>query len=128
MTLTFDQWLDLLKVAFVAAASLLAFGKFMQRADKPQSQAHGDEHDEALGTRINAIDKRVGAVEVRMERAGGEMSRLATIVQAWDTKMRELFIDKDLCGAQMHESESDRRQIRSELERIWRVINSKGGG
>lgn len=124
--LTFDQGVRLLEVIFIAGAALLAFGKFMQRVDRPQTQLQGNrDHVDSI-VLIAALDKRVTAGEVRMERAGKEMSDLATYVQGFDAKMRLIFPAQGECDAKMHESESDRKQIRTEIERIWQVINRKG--
>lgn len=135
--LTFDQWLNLAKAAFVLMASILAFGKFMQRAESPrQSQLQGNQDHTDLITLISALDKRVvalerelaapvlaldkrmAAVETIMERAGTEMSKLGSYVQGTELRSRDTFMAKEVCQFRMHESESDRQQIRAELERL----------
>jgi transcriptional accessory protein Tex/SPT6 len=123
--LTFDQWLDLLKVAFVAAASLLAFGRFMQRVDKPQTEQKGAQDHIDSVTLIVAIEKRVDTLEDRMDGADAKMSEWMSKWQGFESRMRDIFPDKGVCASQMHESENDRRQLRSELTRVWDAIGKR---
>ena len=123
MGLTFEQWAKLFEISWMVALSILAFGKFMQRADKPQTEQQGTQDHVDSVTLITAIDKRLVAVEARMDRAGNQTSDLATTVQGLETKMRAIFPDKGVCASQMHESESDRRQLRDQIAQIWQHVN-----
>jgi hypothetical protein len=123
--LTFDQWVKVLEIAWMIGLSILAFGKFMQRADKPHTQVYGTQDRVDSLVLIAALDRRTGALEMRFERAGAETSKLATAVQGWEQRARDVFPDKSLCGSQMHESESDRKQMRDEIGRLWQHVNAR---
>ena len=119
-----DQWMHLIALLLAIGASILAFGKFMQRVDAPQTKQQGAWDHDALEALIRALALRVTALESRFDRGNSEISKLSSIVQGWEERARGIFPDKGVYSAEMRAAEHERRQLRDELNRLRSKINN----
>ena len=63
--------------------------------------------------------KEIRALEDRMQRAGTEMSNLSTKVQRMPEDMRVIFVPREVFAMFAAQSESDRKWLYSEVEKLW---------
>ena len=123
--LTFDQGIELLKVAFVAGASMIAIGRFLQRVEPSQTKQQGTYDYDELKALIIAVKERQTSLDSRMDKAGKEISDWTSKWQGFESRMRDIFPDKSVCLAQMHESETDRRRMNDDIQRLWRAVGRR---
>jgi len=107
--MTFDRGLALLNFATMAVAGFLLWS--VRSAFKSgRWLAKVEEH-------VLKNSERIEGVEERMDKAGEQTSKLATIIQGLPERFREIFVTQREFDKYTEESRADRRDLWSALNR-----------
>ena len=71
---------------------------------------------------IERMGNRVANLEGRMDRAGKQMSDIATDLQGLPEELRGIFLSRESFAQFAQQNADERAQLRREVERLWEAM------
>lgn len=83
---------------------------------------------QARDDKLTDLERSIGALTVRLDKGGKEMSDLASEVQGMPERLRTIFVPRELYGASEAVNGQEHHRMLAEIEKLWGQVRSTRGG